>query len=192
MTYDIITVGGGLGGSALAMAMAQQGKRVLVLENETKFRDRVRGEQLASWGAAEAKELGIYDLLLSSCAHEEPWWDIYIGGTQIQHRNMVETTPQQLPNLRELGPGPPLLASPGTLVLLFALRESRLSKGRDPLVDDYLSLPEPLRERLVQIAHEQGTAALDFEVSAIVSGKVEPHNVSWFQVWKELEHAGKV
>ena len=99
MTYDIITVGGGLGGATLAMAMAQQGKRVLVLESETEFRDRVRGEQLGSWGAAEAKELGIYDLLLSSCGHEEQWWNIYLGGTQISHRNLAETTPQKLPNM---------------------------------------------------------------------------------------------
>ena len=97
--YDIITVGGGLAGSVLALAMARNGQNVLVLESETAFRDRVRGEQLASWGTAEAKELGIYDLLLSTCAHEEQWMDIYIDGTQIQHRNMNETTPQRLPNL---------------------------------------------------------------------------------------------
>lgn len=99
MTYDIISVGGGLAGSALAIAMARNGKSVLVLESEPAFRDRVRGEQLATWGVAEAKELGILDLLLSTCAHEEPWWDIYFGGTQLQHRNLIETTPQQLPNL---------------------------------------------------------------------------------------------
>ncbi len=99
MTYDIITVGGGLAGSALAISMARAGKSVLVLESETSFRDRVRGEQLASWGAAEANELGIYDLLLSTCGHEEPWFDIYIGGMQVQHRNLVESTPHQLPNL---------------------------------------------------------------------------------------------
>jgi 2-polyprenyl-6-methoxyphenol hydroxylase-like FAD-dependent oxidoreductase len=99
MTYDIITVGGGLAGSALAIAMAQQGRRVLVIEGEAQFRDRVRGEQMATWGVAEAKELGLLDLLLSSCAHELPLWDIYFGAVQVQHRNMAETTPQQLPNL---------------------------------------------------------------------------------------------
>src|SRR5439155_7438881 len=40
-TYDIITVGGGLGGSALARAMAARGARVLVLEHEKQFKDRV-------------------------------------------------------------------------------------------------------------------------------------------------------
>ena len=43
-TYDIITVGGGLGGAALAKAMAEHGARVLVVERETQFKDRVRGE----------------------------------------------------------------------------------------------------------------------------------------------------
>lgn len=97
--YDIITVGGGLGGSALAIAMARAGKQVLVLESEEAFRDRVRGEQLAAWGAAEAKELGILDLLCSTCANEETWFDLYFGGMQVQHRNLLETTPHQLPNL---------------------------------------------------------------------------------------------
>jgi flavin-dependent dehydrogenase len=43
-TYDIITVGGGLGGASLAKAMAEHGARVLVLEREQQFKDRVRGE----------------------------------------------------------------------------------------------------------------------------------------------------
>jgi choline dehydrogenase-like flavoprotein len=38
-TYDIITVGGGLGGSTLAKVMAERGARVLVLERERQFRD---------------------------------------------------------------------------------------------------------------------------------------------------------
>ena len=54
-SYDIITVGGGLGGAALAKAMADRGYRVLVLERETRFKDRVRGEWLAPWGVAEAQ-----------------------------------------------------------------------------------------------------------------------------------------
>ena len=46
--YDIITVGGGLAGVILAKAMAEQGARVLGLESETKFEDRVQGEVMAS------------------------------------------------------------------------------------------------------------------------------------------------
>ena len=47
VAYDIITVGGGLGGSSLARVMADHGARVLVLERETRFRDRVRGEAIS-------------------------------------------------------------------------------------------------------------------------------------------------
>jgi flavin-dependent dehydrogenase len=42
--YDIVVVGGGLGGSALAKVMAGQGARVLVVERELRFKDRIRGE----------------------------------------------------------------------------------------------------------------------------------------------------
>ncbi len=52
--YDLILVGGGLGGAALAFAMARHGARVLVVEREVTFRDRVRGEGVAPWGVAEA------------------------------------------------------------------------------------------------------------------------------------------
>ena len=45
--YDIITVGGGLGGASLAKVMAEHGSRVLVIERETEFKDRVRGEAVS-------------------------------------------------------------------------------------------------------------------------------------------------
>jgi len=95
--YDIITVGGGLGGSTLAKAMAERGARVLVLEREKQFKDRVRGEQMHPWGVAEARELGVYELLRTTCGHELPWFDIYLGSERMIHRNLVATTPQQAP-----------------------------------------------------------------------------------------------
>ena len=98
-SYDIATIGGGLGGSALAKSMAERGYRVLVVEGTTAFKDRIRGEQLASWGSAEAKELGLYDLLLESNGNEMVWWDIYVGAGRIAHRDLTATTPSRLPNL---------------------------------------------------------------------------------------------
>lgn len=41
-TYDVMTIGGGLAGSALARSLATHGYRVLILERELTFRDRVR------------------------------------------------------------------------------------------------------------------------------------------------------
>lgn len=92
--YDIITVGGGLGSSALAKAMAETGKRVLVLEREHKFRDRVRGEFMTPWGVAELRELGLYESIRDACGIDAPLVDLGFGP-----RDLSTTTPQRLPGL---------------------------------------------------------------------------------------------
>jgi menaquinone-9 beta-reductase len=92
--YDVITVGGGLGGATLGKALAERGLRALVLERETQFKDRVRGEQIQPWGVADAKALGIHDLLNANGAHEQPWVDLYLGPMQMAHRDLSATTPQ--------------------------------------------------------------------------------------------------
>jgi 2-polyprenyl-6-methoxyphenol hydroxylase-like FAD-dependent oxidoreductase len=93
-SYDIITVGGGIAASALAKAMAERGAKVLVLEREKQFKDRVRGEAVVSWGVAEANELGICRLLKEKCAHEVPYVEAGSG-----LRDLRATTLQQLPLL---------------------------------------------------------------------------------------------
>jgi len=98
-TYDLITVGGGLGGAAVAGAMAERGASVLVLERETQFKDRVRGEGIAPWGVAEARQLGIYDMLLSSCGHEVKYSTVRFGFLQPPVRDLVETTRYKAPLL---------------------------------------------------------------------------------------------
>lgn len=67
--YDLIIVGGGIGGSALAQVMAQAGKSVLLLEQSEVYEDRVRGEWIAPWGVDEVKRLGLYDLLKTAGGH---------------------------------------------------------------------------------------------------------------------------
>ena len=93
-TYDIITIGGGLGACALAKVMAEEGKRVLVLEREREFKDRVRGEYMCPWGVAEARDLGIYELVRDACGNDLPFVDLGFGP-----RDLISTTPQQLPAL---------------------------------------------------------------------------------------------
>ena len=88
MDYDLAVVGGGLAGSTLGMALAKTGARVLIVEREAQFRDRVRGEGMLPWGAAEARKLGIHQPLLEGCAHETRWW-MEPGA----NRDLVETTP---------------------------------------------------------------------------------------------------
>jgi menaquinone-9 beta-reductase len=57
--FDVIVVGGGLGGSVAGSVLARAGLEVLVLERESVFRDRVRGEWLAPWGVLELDALGL-------------------------------------------------------------------------------------------------------------------------------------
>lgn len=92
--YDVICVGGGLGGSALAKAMAERGHRVLVVEREERFKDRVRGEYLMPWGVAESKALGVYDLLIETCGHHPQYQDVRVAGGKLPDRDFTETTPQ--------------------------------------------------------------------------------------------------
>ncbi|SRR5690242_9378553 len=95
--YDLVIGGGGIGGAALAKVMAEKGARVLVLEREPKFKDRIRGEAVTPWGVAEAQALGILDLLRQTCAHELTWFDQFMEGQQTEHRNLPETTTHRLP-----------------------------------------------------------------------------------------------
>ena len=69
MDYDLIVVGGGIGGCALAAVMAQAGAKILLLEASEVYEDRVRGEWIAPWGVTEVKRLGLYDLLVQAGGH---------------------------------------------------------------------------------------------------------------------------
>lgn len=69
VNYDLVIVGGGIGGSALATVMAVAGRSVLLLEQSQVYEDRVRGEWIAPWGVAEVHRLGLYDLLMAAGGH---------------------------------------------------------------------------------------------------------------------------
>lgn len=67
--YDLIIVGGGIGGSALAAVMARAGRSVLLLEQSLEYVDRVRGEWIAPWGVVEVRRVGLYDDLMAAGGH---------------------------------------------------------------------------------------------------------------------------
>ncbi|HEU5451579.1 MAG TPA: NAD(P)/FAD-dependent oxidoreductase [Terriglobales bacterium] len=96
MAYDLIVVGGGVAGSSLARKMAAGGARVLLLEKETVFRDRVRGECLLPWGVADAEALGI-GAPLRGISQEARWFAQCIDGTAAPQRDLIATTPLQRP-----------------------------------------------------------------------------------------------
>ncbi|HZG91227.1 MAG TPA: FAD-dependent oxidoreductase [Pseudonocardia sp.] len=64
--HDVVVVGGGIAGSALATVLARDGHDVLVLERQTSYRDKVRGETLSCWGAVELRRLGLEQVLLDA------------------------------------------------------------------------------------------------------------------------------
>ena len=64
--YDVVIIGGGIAGNALATVLARTGRAVLVLERSTVYRDKVRGEVFHARGVAEAQRLGIYETLMRS------------------------------------------------------------------------------------------------------------------------------
>jgi flavin-dependent dehydrogenase len=74
--------------------MADAGARVLVLEQEARFKDRVRGEFMPPWGVAEARRLALEDTL-QTCGCGVPYLEMGLG----QARDLVATTPQALPAL---------------------------------------------------------------------------------------------
>lgn len=96
-SYDLAIIGGGMGGAALAQVMARAGHHVVVLEKETSFRDRVRGEGLHAWGVPEAKRLGVYEHLHEAGGIEVRWWDIRLGHAPLVRRDFPATTPHGSP-----------------------------------------------------------------------------------------------
>src|SRR5689334_779556 len=93
MSLDAIVVGGGMAGSTLAAQLARAGRRVLVLEREARFKDRVRGENMLPWGVAAARRLGVLDALVAAGGRPVPFFNIYAMGEQTEHRPTPQTTP---------------------------------------------------------------------------------------------------
>ena len=93
MNYDVITAGGGLAGSTLAAELASAGYKVLVLERETQFKDRVRGENMLPWGVAAARRLGVLNTLVAAGGRQAPEWVTYMGGREVERRDLCATTP---------------------------------------------------------------------------------------------------
>jgi menaquinone-9 beta-reductase len=66
---EVVIVGAGIGGSALAIVLARAGIAVTVVEKSLVHVDHVRGEWLAPWGVAETQRLGLYETLIAAGGH---------------------------------------------------------------------------------------------------------------------------
>ncbi|MDP1736282.1 MAG: FAD-dependent monooxygenase [Caulobacter sp.] len=104
--HDVVIVGGGIGGSALAATLAGAGIDVLLLEQSEVYEDRVRGEWIAPWGVAEVRRLGLLETLLDAGAH-------YLG----RHITYDETRTPEEAEARTLPLGIFLPDVPGPLTI---------------------------------------------------------------------------
>lgn len=115
-TFDLIIVGGGIGGSALATVMAKAGKSILLLEQSEVYEDKVRGEWIAPWGVAEVQRLGLYELLMGAGGHHVTR---HITYDETLTPAQAEASPLPLGIFKEGVPGPLCIRHPVHCQTLF-------------------------------------------------------------------------
>ncbi|XVF68152.1 hypothetical protein PTKIN_Ptkin10aG0181000 [Pterospermum kingtungense] len=81
-TTDIIIVGYGVAGAALAFALGKDGRRVLVIERDFNEIDRIAGEGLLPGGYRKLLELGLEDCVNEIDAQEVHGYVLYKDGKE--------------------------------------------------------------------------------------------------------------
>ncbi|KAG2429450.1 hypothetical protein HYH02_014032 [Chlamydomonas schloesseri] len=88
--WDVIIVGGGVAGSALAYAQAKDGRRVLLLERDLTQPDRIVGELLQPGGYLQLKRLGLEGCVEGIDAVKVHGYALFKGERQAVVRYPVE------------------------------------------------------------------------------------------------------
>jgi squalene monooxygenase len=84
--HDVIIVGAGVAGAALATVLARDGRRVLVIERDMQEPDRIVGELLQPGGCAKLRELGLEAALREIDAQQVYGYGVFLEG----HRTCIE------------------------------------------------------------------------------------------------------
>eukprot|EP00898_Chlorokybus_atmophyticus_P001332 jgi/Chlat1/219/Chrsp1S03038 len=82
--WDVVIVGAGVAGSALAFALGSQGRRVLVLERDLTEPDRIVGELLQPGGYLALTRLGLESAVDAIDAQRVKGYCIYLDGQEAQ------------------------------------------------------------------------------------------------------------
>ncbi len=96
-TFDVVIAGGGLAGSSLGGVLARSGLGVLVVEKESGFRDRIRGELTWPWGHSEALRAGLGEALDQAGVVMRPMLDFYEDGRRVDSIPWEEISIDALP-----------------------------------------------------------------------------------------------
>jgi squalene monooxygenase len=81
---DVVIVGAGITGSALAVALADQGRSVILLEKSLKEPDRIVGELLQPGGVQALEKLGLRDCLEGIDAIKVRGYEVIYYGQEVE------------------------------------------------------------------------------------------------------------
>jgi 2-polyprenyl-6-methoxyphenol hydroxylase-like FAD-dependent oxidoreductase len=90
--FDVVIVGGSVAGASLGARLARSGVGVAIVERDARFRDRIRGEALHPWGAAEADRLGLIDALRAG-GRPLPIWQRYAERAPLEPYRWADDIP---------------------------------------------------------------------------------------------------
>jgi squalene monooxygenase len=87
---DVVVVGAGILGCAVAVALGNQGRSVIVLERSLKEPDRIVGELLQPGGVQALEKLGLRDCLEDIDAVKVFGYDVIYYGNEVLccHKNI--------------------------------------------------------------------------------------------------------
>ena len=184
--YDLIVVGGGVGGGALSTVMARAGRKVLLLEQTETYVDRVRGEWIAPWGVVETRTLGLYDTLMAAGGHH---LSRHITYDETLSPKAAEAAPLPLDIFAPGVPGPLCLRHPIHCQALFdaalaagadarrGVAVTEIRTGSDPCVT-FEAGGEVLMARAPLVVGADGRTSAVREAAGIVLHQDTPHH--WF------------
>lgn len=112
---DVVIVGAGIAGGALATVLARAGLEVVLLERTLEHKDVVRGEWIAPWGVAETKRLGLYELYREAGGHH---LTRHITYDELVPRSASEARALDMPSMLPGSAGPLCLGHPRMCNLL--------------------------------------------------------------------------
>ena len=184
--YDLIVVGGGVGGGALSTVMARAGRKVLLLEQTETYVDRVRGEWIAPWGVVETRTLGLYDTLMAAGGHH---LSRHITYDETLSPKAAEAAPLPLDIFAPGVPGPLCLRHPIHCQALFdaalaagadarrGVAVTEIRTGSDPCVT-FEAGGEVLMARAPLVVGADGRTSAVREAAGVVLHQDTPHH--WF------------